>query len=380
MNKKLLIVVNELSYFISHRLNVATEAKKKGYEVYICYGENKIKKNNFKIKKYFKFFHVLINRGNINPFTELNSIYSIYCLIKKINPSVLHLVTLKPCLYGGIASFFLNIKAIIFALPGLGTIYNSKKIKFIIIKNLTNFFFKILFRINNCFLLLQNNSDKRYFLKKKIIDKNKVKIIKGSGVNLSNYQFVKERANPIVISFISRLIIEKGIEYFISAAEIIKKRTNLNLRFRVYGSIDPGNPQSITKIELKKWKKDGFVEFFGYSKNINNVLKNTNIVCLPSFYGEGLPRILLEAAAAGRSVVTTNHPGCRDSIIPNVTGYLVPIKNSKQLADKLEFLASKNKIRSRMGKNARIFAEKNFSTNFIAQKHMKLYKKLTKAL
>ena len=132
-------------------------------------------------------------------------------------------MTLKPCLYGGIASFFLNIKAIIFALPGLGTIYNSKKIKLIIIKNLTNFFFKILFRINNCFLLLQNNSDKRYFLKKKIIDKNKVKIIKGSGVNLSNYQFVKERANPIVISFISRLIIEKGIEYFISAAEIIKK-------------------------------------------------------------------------------------------------------------------------------------------------------------
>ncbi len=380
MNKKLLIVVNELSYFLSHRLNIATEAKKKGYDVHICYGENKIKNNNFKTRKYFKFFQVSIRRGNINPFIEIKSIYSIYCLLKKINPSVVHLVTLKPCLYGGIASCFLNIKAIIFALPGLGTIYNSKKIKLIIIKNLINLIFKVLFKIHNCFLLLQNNSDKRYFLKKKIIDQNKVKIIKGSGVNLNNYNFVKERTNPIVISFISRLLIEKGIKYFILAAEIIKKRTNLNLRFRVYGSIDSGNPQSITKIELKKWKKDGFVKFYGYSKNINNVLKNTNIVCLPSFYGEGLPKVLLEAAAAGRSVVTSNHPGCREAIIPNVTGYLVPIKNSKRLADKLEFLASKNKIRSRMGKNARIFAEKNFSSNFIAQEHMKLYKKLTKVL
>ena len=354
--------------------------QKKGYLVYICYGENKLKKNSSKIINDFKFFHVSIKRGNINPLIEIKSIFSIYCLIKKINPSILHLVTLKPCLYGGIVSCFIKIKGIIFALPGLGTIYNSKKKKFVLIKNSINFLLKILFKINNCFLLLQNNSDRSYFLKKKIIDKDKVKIIKGSGVNLKNFKFVKETTNPIVISFISRLIIEKGIEYFISAAEIIKKRTNLNLKFRVYGSIDPGNPNNVSKKELKKWKKDGFVEFYGYSNNINNVLKKTNIVCLPSFYGEGLPKILLEAAAAGRPVVTSNHPGCRDAIIPNVTGYLVPIKNSIKLANKLEFLASENKIRLKMGKNARLFAEKNFSTNFIAHEHMKLYIKLTKNL
>ena len=108
-----------------------------------------------------------------------------------------------------------------------------------------------------------------------------------------------------------------------------------------------------------------FVEFYGYSNNINNVLKKTNIVCLPSFYGEGLPKILLEAAAAGRPVVTSNHPGCRDAIIPNVTGYLVPIKNSIKLANKLEFLASENKIRLKMGKMQDYLQKKIFQQTLL---------------
>ena len=377
MSKKILIIVNELDYFISHRLNIALEAKREGYEVNVCYGENKSTNLNLNIKKNFNFFYVPIKRGNLNPIHEIRSIYKIYYLIKKIKPTLIHLVTLKPCLYGGLASYFQKNNAILFALPGLGTVYNSDKKIFIIIKNLINLLFKVIFKKNNCYLILQNNNDKKYLIKKKIIDKSKIKIIKGSGVNLNYYKYFKENQKPIIISFISRLLIEKGISYFISAAKIIRNRTNLNIKFWVFGSLDPGNPQSVSKIDLIRWKKEGHVDFKGFTKNMRQVLRKTNIVCLPSYYREGLPKILLEAAASGRSIVTTDHPGCRDAIIPNVTGYLVPIKNSRKLADKLEFLALKKNVRLKMGKKARLYAEKSFSETFIAQQHMKLYKKLT---
>ena len=134
------------------------------------------------------------------------------------------------------ASYFQKNNAILFALPGLGTVYNSDKKIFIIIKNLINLLFKVIFKKNNCYLILQNNNDKKYLIKKKIIDKSKIKIIKGSGVNLNYYKYFKENQKPIIISFISRLLIEKGISYFISAAKIIRNRTNLNIKFWVFGS------------------------------------------------------------------------------------------------------------------------------------------------
>ncbi len=311
-----------------------------------------------------------------HPWNEIKSLYYIWRLIKKTKPNIVHLVTLKPCLYGGIITCFLKVKGVLFAFAGMGIIFSSKKWAYKIISIILCFFFWYIFKQKNYFVLFQNTSDRDFFIKLGLINKSKAKLIKGSGVDLIAFKKYKEPKGNIHVMFISRLLYDKGVSFFISAAKLIKARCSLSIKFWVVGSQDLGNPNSISNAEVDKWKQEGIVEVKGHINNIKNVYKKSHIVCLPSFYGEGIPKVILEAAATGRPVVTTDHPGCRDAITDGVTGILVPIKNTEKLANAIEYLASKKKIRNLMGNKARILAEKEFSLEKVTTKHMQLYNQL----
>ena len=199
-------------------------------------------------------------------------------------------------------------------------------------------------------------------------------IFPGSGINLEKFKnFNKNIANKkVTICFASRLLRDKGLYDFISASKILRDR-GIKARFLLAGSLDLKNPTSISRQDLKNIQKEKHLEVLGYIKNIPALYAKTHIVCLPSFYGEGIPKSLIEAAAASCAVVTTNHPGCRDAIIPNKTGLLVPIQNPEELANALQWLIRHPKKRILMGRVGRLLAERKFDINSIIQKHLDIY-------
>jgi len=204
-----------------------------------------------------------------------------------------------------------------------------------------------------------------------------VEMIRGSGVDLSLFDAKSEPQGLPVVCFAARLLRDKGIYEFINAARILRNKGVL-ARFVVAGDIDPGNPTSVSARDLERWRDEGAVEVLGYQRDIAALFSSVNLVVLPS-YREGLPKVLIEAAAAGRAVVTTDVPGCRDAIEPDVTGLLVPAKNAELLAEAIEKLVVDDLLRKAMGAAGRDLAEREFGIEKVIERHLDIYAKVVNA-
>lgn len=377
MKKKIFFLVNTLSFFISHRLDIAIAAKKNNFIVQIGYGEIGNTKLSILEKKGIELYKLPLERKSFNPFTEIKTLLSIINIFKKTRPDIVHLVTIKAYLYGGIAAKLLRVPCVVSAIAGFGILTNKKKInKSILIKFLYPFFL-IAFNHPNQVLIVQNSHDKRVAIKFYGINSKKIILFRGSGIRISNFTNLIEVKNTITICLASRLLIEKGIFDFVSAVKILIRR-GYKAKFILAGDIDPGNPSSLNKNDLIKITNEKMIDVLGFHKDIPELFSQSHIVCLPSYYGEGLPKVLMEAAAAGRAIVTTDVPGCRDAIIPNKTGLLVPPKEPEKLADAIQWLIDNPKNRIAMGKAAREFAKKEFKIEKIIEEHLKVYQGLLK--
>lgn len=375
MNKTILILVNEISFLISHRLDILIAAKKRGYQVKIAYGELGSSTTQILLDKDIECFKVRLNRRSINPFQELLSIFSICQIFYQLKPDIVHLITIKACLYGGIAARLTKVPCVVSAIAGLGILFDSKKRFNLILRKLLYPFFCVAFNHPNQIVIVQNLEDKKVLIKWGVLYSKKICLFPGSGEDLSKYTDLVEQKGIITICFASRLLHNKGVFDFISAAKILTKR-GVKAKFFLAGSLDAGNPNSLTKKELEDIVKDQTVEFLGYQNDVPSLYAKSHIVCLPSYYGEGLPKALIEAASASRAIITTDHPGCRDAIIPNETGLLVPIKDPQKLANALQRLIENPQERVRMGKAGRKFAEEKFPIKKIVQGHLDIYNSL----
>lgn len=374
--KKLLILVNDLSFFISHRLPIAEISLTKGYDVVIGYGEYE---KNDKIKllenKGFELNFIPMYRGSVNLLSNIRSFFNIWKFFKKEHPDIVHLITIKPYLYGGIISRLTGVPALVSAISGLGTLFIDKNLKIIFFRLLLYPIFKIAFNHPNQKIIVQNVNDLKVLVKWGVLKSTKAKLIKGSGVNLEDFKNFDEPKGIPTVCFAARLLRSKGVYDFIAAAKLIKER-GIKARFFLAGYLDNNNPSGLSLDDLNSLKKKVNIKFLGYEKNIPELYAKSNIISLPSYYGEGLPKSLIEAAAASRAIVTTDSPGCRDAIIPNKTGLLVPIKNPQKLADAIEWLIENPKKRISMGKAGRKFAEKEFKIEKIIENHLDIYQEL----
>jgi len=372
LTKKILFVVNVDWFFISHRLPLALEALKKGYEVYIACGITDKKEY---LENIGLVVHPLnLSRSAIGLKGEIKAFSEIYTILKEINPDIVHFVTIKPVLYGGIASRFLNIGKKVFSISGLGFIFIKQGLKASIVRMLIKTMYRFALGGKNSHVIVQNPDDKVVV---NSIVKVPITLIRGSGVDLSQYQYVPENNDNMKVSMACRLLKDKGVFEYVEAARIIKNlefkiENYSNVEFELYGDIDMHNPASLTSEDLEKIKKDGFVKLYGLSNNIAKVFRDSNIVVLPS-YREGLPKVLIEAAACGRAVVTTDVPGCRDAIEPNVTGLLCKIKDANSLIGQIEKLIVDKNLRNNMGKAGRKLAEKEFDIDEVVKKHFAVY-------
>lgn len=366
MTKKILFVVNVDWFFISHRLPLAIEALTKGYEVHIACGITN--KKEYLENLGLKVHSLNLSRSGTGINGEIKAFIGIYRVLKEINPDVVHFVTIKPVLYGGIASRFLNTHKKVFSISGLGFIFIKQGFKASIARMLIKTMYRFALGGKKSHVIVQNPDDKEMV---NSTVKVPITLIRGSGVDLSQYEYIEEDNQNIKVSMACRLLKDKGVFEYIEAAKILKRKLP-NVEFELYGDIDIHNPASLTNDDIKKIKKEGFVNVYGFSSDIAEVFCDSNIVVLPS-YREGLPKVLIEAAACGRAVVATDVPGCRDAIEPNITGLLCKVKDTESLASTIEKLILDNKLRNSMGTAGRELAQKEFDIKKVIEKHFEIY-------
>ena len=373
-NKKILILVNYLSFFLSHRLPVAEALLAKGFEVFIGYGELRGADPKLLEQKGFNVDFIPMQPGSFNLLKDLKTIYYIWDFFKRVKPDIVHLVTIKPYLYGGIVSRLCGVQGLITAVSGLGTLFVNKDLKSKLIRLLLYPIYKLAFNHLNQKVIVQNKDDLKVLVNWGVLNPSKVKLLKGSGVKLEDFTNLDEPGGIPTVCFAARLLRDKGVYDYVSAVRLLKER-GIKAQFLLAGDLDINNPTGLKLDDLNKLKDEGYVKIIGYQKDIVTLYAKSHIICLPS-YREGFPKSLIEAAAAGRAVVTTDVPGCRDAIIPNKTGLLVPIKDSRKLADALQWLIENPKERIAMGKEGRKFAEKEFPIEKIILSHLDIYQDL----
>lgn len=372
MSNKLAIVVNSPDFFLSHRLAIALAAQKDGWDVHIVSADGKAVD---RIIRYgFSHNEIPFSRSGQNPLCELKTLFYLFFTLKNIKPDVVHLVTIKPVLYGGIVARVMGIKGVVAAISGMGTIFISQGFSSKIRRSLVFGFYRLALGSHNQKIIFQNGSDRDKLVELCNVPIHKVVMIRGSGVDLKMYPFMPEPDGVIIVVLVARLLKDKGVLEFIEAARLLGER-NVPVKMRIIGDIDKGNPTSITERELDSFRSIPNIEVLGFRKDVAEQYARSHIACLPS-YREGLPKCLIEAAACGRAVVTTDVPGCRDAVVPDITGLLVPPKNSTALADAIQFLIKNPEKRKKMGMEGRKLAEQEFRIESVVSQHLRIYREL----
>jgi glycosyltransferase involved in cell wall biosynthesis len=368
----LLFVINIPEFFVSHRLPLAIAARSAGYKVHIATGPGTASERITELE--FEHHLIPISRSGHNPLTELATLWGLYRLMRKVRPDLVHLVTIKPVLYGGLMARLAGVPAMVAAISGLGTVFIDRDRSRSWMRSGVGWFYRFALGHPNARVIFQNPDDRSLLIGNKAVRDEQVTLIRGSGVFLAEYPMRPEPESVPVVTFAARLLRDKGVREFVEAARLLKAR-GVATRFWLAGSTDPGNPTSISEDDVAVWDKEGLVEILGYRVDIPNVFADSNIIVLPS-YREGLPKALIEAAACGRAVVTTDVPGCRDAIEPDTTGLLIPVRNSSALADAIQSLIEDPQRRKQMGASGRALAEREFSIEMVVNAHLSIYEKL----
>ena len=383
-SKKIIFFTNHVDFFVSHRLPIAVKLIQEGHKVTLISGQSGSyeveqialqKLSNYPIKH----IKLIFKPSSINPLIEIFSTFQLIYYLFKLKPDILHCVSPKGVLYGGIAGFISRTKGIVLAISGMGYLFtNSKKrssFSKIILKQSYLFIFKmILLNNRHIKVIVQNKDDLAWLSEFKTLPNKCIHIIKGSGVNLNIYKDVKLDAKQKTILLVGRMLKEKGVYEFIEAAQNFKS-THPEWSFVLIGAADYDNPSSISSEELYEMDSLGIIKWLGHLEDASSHIKKSSIMCLPS-YREGMPKVLLEGAAAGCAIITTDVPGCRDAIEDNLTGVLVPLHDQDKLNEAIQKFISSDELRKNFGERAIKHAALNYGIDAVVDKHLEIYNSL----
>lgn len=368
-----MFVTNVDWFFISHRLIIAEEAKKRGFEVFVA-AEDTGRSQEIRDKG-IEFINLSFSRSGTNPFKEFNTLIKFFNLYKCINPDIVHHITLKPVIYGSIIARILKIRGVVNAISGLG--YNFTKGRESFVQKLMLYIMKLGFSCKNLVVIFQNDDDRDELISLGIIkSSNKLVRVNGSGVDLKKYfESNFPEFNRIKILLPSRMLWDKGIKELRESSDLLKENYINKIEFILSGMADDENKAGVSASYLEDWNDGNYIKWIGYQKDMFPVYQNSHIVVLPS-YREGMPKALLEACAVGRAIVTTNGIGCREVVDEGFNGFKVPVANSSELVNALEELINNHELIIQMGHNSRLKAEKEFDVKNVVQKHIEIYNSL----
>jgi glycosyltransferase involved in cell wall biosynthesis len=370
---RLVYLVKPASFFISHRLHIALEAQRQGYEVHlITWGKQKhldfLKEKNIQVHG----FHMPKSTSAI--LKEIQILWRIIKIYWKIKPEICHHVTMRMIVYGMIAAFFSRPSKIVNAYSGLGFVFTHQTWPIKIIRHTLQLIMLIFRQPKKQDAIFQNDDDKQEIINYKLEVESHCHLIRGAGVDLSHFMpFPEPDRNLLKIVFPARLLKDKGLYEFIAAIKIVR-RVYPDIFVQLAGDVDSGNPSSVDMEIVGKWKEDGIINQFGFIEDMAELYRSCNIVCLPS-YREGLPKSLLEAAASGRAIITTDVPGCRELYDEdNKAVIIVPSKEIRPLADAIMLLITNQSLRNELGIKGRLLIEKCFSEETVRDQTMEVYK------
>lgn len=325
----------------------------------------------------FRLISIPMNRRSLNPWLELKLIISLISIYRSERPDLVHHFTIKPVVYGSIAARFAGVAHRVNAITGLGHVFISETIRANMLRPMVRLLIRFALFAPHGRLILQNGDDQDLFLKNKLVEPQHIRIIRGSGVNMS--KFIPSNKNcsarkPVRVLLGTRLLWEKGVGEYVEAARLLKNE-GAAIEFLIAGSPDDGNPASVPRETINQWAEEGIIVALGHIDDMSGLLGKVDIVVLPS-YREGTPRILLEAAASGLPLISTDVPGCREIVISDVNGLLVPAKNARALVEAIRYLADNPNERERMGKEGRRKVLEEFDENIVINETLGVYKEL----
>ncbi|UCH47840.1 MAG: glycosyltransferase family 4 protein [Betaproteobacteria bacterium] len=366
----MLFVVTEDWYFCSHRLAHAAAASRAGYQVAVA---TRVVEHGERIKSTgVGVIPFEMTRRGFNPVAEALTILRLARLYKEYQPDIVHHVALKPVVYGSIAARVARIPVTINAVSGLGYAFTSSTGSARVLRFLISSAMPRLVNRKGSRVITQNPDDYQALVNIGV-DPNRVSLILGAGVDPNEFPFQEESTGPVTVTLASRMIWAKGIQAFVDAAKDIKRR-NSSVRFVLVGRPDLGNPASVSQGQLRAWASEGLIEWMGHRSDMAEILSASHIVCLPSTYGEGIPKVLIEAAATGRPIVASDIPGCREVVRNGESGYLVPPSDHASLVKALEELVADASKRRMMGQRGRQLFEENFSLERVIGETLGIYR------
>ena len=372
---KLFFIVSEDKSFWSHRLSLALSAIDAGYDVTLVSNFNKLES---KIKnRGVNVININFVRSSKHPFTDLKNIFKLIFILRKEKPDIIHNVALKTILIASIAGLFSKKMVIINAFTGLGYVFSSDQLHAKLIRYFIKPIFKLLFRRSNYWTIFQNPDDMNLFERLGLINLNQSTLIRGSGVETNKFIQSDDLNKIPVVMLASRMLWDKGVGEFVKVAKRAYKN-KINAEFMLVGGIDNDNPMSIPLSTLNQWVSNGDVQWEGHSDNMPDMLASASIVCLPS-YREGLPKVLLEAAAIGRPLIASDGPGCREIVRDKYNGLLVKMRDADSLYEAVLMLVNNRKMRETMGRNSRTLVETELSTTIINTQTIELYRRVVNA-
>jgi glycosyltransferase involved in cell wall biosynthesis len=367
---KLLYFITEDWYFWSHRLPLAQEAKRRGYEVLVV---TRVYQHGERMRAQgFRVIELNMQRRTINPWKELSAIVEIINIYRREKPDIVHHVGMKPILYGSIAAYLSGVRRVVNALAGLGYVFTSPYLKAQLLRPFIKHCFRVLLNRRGCRLILQNKDDRALFIQSHIVNENKICLIKGSGVDTAVFHPTPEPSGIPVVVLASRMLWDKGVGEFVAAAKLLKER-QVKVRCVLVGDSDQHNPNVVSRTILRDWAESRVVEWWDQRDDIPAVFAQASVVCLPTTYGEGVPKVLLEAVACGLPIVATDAPGCREVVRHGENGFLVPIRNAVDLANAIQQLIADPGLRRRMGARGREIAVSEFAVERVVAETMALY-------
>ena len=365
---KLLFLVTEDWYFVSHRLELGRRASQMGYDVVVA---TRCAEHAHLIEQAgIRVVPLELSRRGTRPWTIMREIMRVRALYRRERPDVVHHVALKPVVIGGLAARSLGMRRVISAIAGMGFLFTDQDRA-----NRTRRILQYVLPVAiGHGLAIVQNSDDFSIVQDTGIHKDRIRLIAGAGVDIDRFAPSAEPEGIPVVMLPSRMLWDKGVGEFIEATRSLKQQ-GTQARFVLVGDPDTDNPASVTETDLKSWVTDGLVEWWGHSEDMSSTLAKSAVVCLPS-YREGMPKVLLEAMACGKPCITTDAPGCRDAVQDGYNGLVVPVKDAESLARAIKHLLDQPLERSRMGVNARERAQSTFSQNTINNATLELYKEV----
>ena len=369
---KIIYVSNTDWYLYNFRLSLIKEMMHRGWDVVaLAPASSYIEKLE---KEGVRFHSLKMDRKGKNPFKDLLLVWKLFRIYKNEHPDIVHHFTIKPVIYGSFAARLLPDISVVNAVTGLGYVFKRKGI----MQKIVEILYRMALTGKN-YAIFQNPENLTYFVKNRLIRKERAWLIRGSGVDIQRFAPVAtEEAVPsyrLIFLMASRMLWDKGVKEFVGAAKVVKERFPEAV-FWLVGGVDDGNPSSVPEKWLREQAEGKIIKWWNHQDNILPFIQKADVVVLPTSYPEGVPKILLEGAAMAKPIIATDIPGCREIVTDGENGLLIPVKDVKKLAEAMNFMIENPGKRLEMGKTGREKAIQEFSDEIVIKKTIEVYDKI----